>query len=66
MAVPSGRYHSMSGSGADSALLPAQAVVPIAGHAVVVLRAHDAPEVEIDHSVAASLAAAAESTTQPA
>ena len=52
-----------AGSGADSALLPAQAVVPIAGHAVVVLRAHDAPEVEIDHSVSASLAAAAESTT---
>ena len=52
-----------AGSGADSALLPARAVMPVAAHAVVVLRAHVALEVEIDHSVAASLAAAADSAT---
>jgi len=49
-----------AGSGADSALLDACATVPIAGHAVVVLRAQNEPAVEVDHSVAASLAAAAD------
>jgi isoamylase len=49
-----------AGSGADSPLLSAGATVPVSGHAVVVLRAHLAPDVEPDHSVAASLAAAAE------
>ena len=50
-----------AGSGADSDLIEAAATIPITGHAVVVLRAHDEPEPEPDHSVAASLAAAADS-----
>ena len=54
-----------AGDGADSALLRAGAVVPITGHAVVVLRARDEPEPEPDHSVAASLAAAADSVGGP-
>jgi isoamylase len=54
-----------AGSGADSPLLDAGATVPITGHAVVVLRAHDDPEPDTDHSVAASLAAAADSGGGP-
>ena len=51
-----------AGSGADSAPLQAGSTVPIHGNAVVVLRAQLAPEAEIDHSVAASLAVAADTS----
>jgi glycogen operon protein len=54
-----------AGSGADSPFVPARSTIPVAGHAVVVLRAHDEPEVEVDHSVAASLAIAAENSAGP-
>ena len=52
-----------SGSGADSPLLDAGATAPISGHAVLVLRAHDEPVVNVDHSVAASLTAASNNAT---
>ena len=51
-----------AGSGADSAPLHPGNTVPIHANAVVVLRAQLAPDVDIDHSVAASLAAAADSS----
>jgi hypothetical protein len=52
-----------SGSGADSPLLDAGATAPISGHAVLVLRAHDEPVVNVDHSVAASLTTASNNAT---
>ncbi|WP_165068605.1 glycogen debranching protein GlgX [Marisediminicola senii] len=48
-----------AGAGADSAPLPAGAVIPITGKSLVVLRAFTTPDVEPDHSVAASLASLA-------
>ena len=45
-----------AGAGADSAPLDAGVTVPIGAKSLVVLRAFTAPEVEPDHSVAASLA----------
>jgi glycogen operon protein len=49
-----------AGAGADSEPVPAGAVIPVAGKAVVVLCRHRPPEVPVDHSVAASLAAASD------
>ena len=48
-----------AGAGADSAPVRAGQVIPVAGKALVVLRAFTAPEAEPDHSVAASLASLA-------
>lgn len=45
-----------AGVGADSTALRASSVVDVAAKALVVLRAYTEPEVEPDHSVAASLA----------
>ena len=55
-----------AGAGADSDLLGASTTIPVAGKSLVVLREHVEPEVEVDHSVAASLAASAGSVVQPA
>ncbi|MET3768266.1 glycogen operon protein [Marisediminicola sp. UYEF4] len=44
-----------AGAGADSAPVKAGQVIPVAAKALVVLRAFTTPEVEPDHSVAASL-----------
>jgi glycogen operon protein len=55
-----------AGAGADSEPVKATATIPVAAKAVVVLRAYTSPEVEPDHSVAASLASAAGSVVQPA
>ncbi len=51
-----------AGAGADSAPLDAGAVIPIGAKSLVVLRAFTTPEVEPDHSVAASLASLATSS----
>ncbi|MBC7519445.1 MAG: glycogen debranching protein GlgX [Microbacteriaceae bacterium] len=53
-----------AGAGADSAPVKAGQTIPISGKALVVLRAFTAPEVEPDHSVAASLASLASSQSQ--
>ena len=53
-----------AGAGADSAPLSAGVVVPIGAKSLVVLRAYSKPEVEPDHSVAASLAALATASIQ--
>ncbi|MET0843878.1 MAG: glycogen debranching protein GlgX [Mycetocola sp.] len=45
-----------AGEGADSVPRPAGAQQPVAARSLVVMRAYSAPEVEPDHSVAASLA----------
>ena len=51
-----------AGAAADSELLDAGAVFAVTERSLVVLRAHDEPEVETDHSVAASLTVLAGST----
>ena len=53
-----------AGAGADSAPVAAGQTIPIAAKALVVLRAFTAPEMEPDHSVAASLASLASSQSQ--
>ena len=53
-----------AGAGADSAPIKAGRTIPVASKALVVLRAFTTPDVEPDHSVAASLASMASSSVQ--
>jgi len=55
-----------AGAGADSEPVKATTTIPVAAKAIVVLRAYTAPDIEPDHSVAASLASAAGSQVSPA
>ncbi|MCU1503097.1 MAG: glgX [Ilumatobacteraceae bacterium] len=48
-----------AGVAADSGALPAGKVIPVQARSLVVLRAYEPPQLEPDHSVAASLAALA-------
>jgi isoamylase len=52
-----------AGGGADTELVPAEAVLGVEAKSLVVLRAHSLPDTEPDHSVAASLAALSQTTT---
>ena len=52
-----------AGNEADSAPRTAGAVIPVTAKSLVILREYVAPEVEVDHSVASSLSAAAGANT---
>ncbi|HKU34899.1 MAG TPA: glycogen debranching protein GlgX [Paenarthrobacter sp.] len=52
-----------AGEGADADVVKADQILMIAAKSLVVLRAHTSPEVEPDHSVAASLAALTQTAT---
>ncbi|GAP55718.1 maltooligosyl trehalose synthase, partial [Arthrobacter sp. Hiyo6] len=52
-----------AGHNADTEPVDAGGVLPVDAKSLVVLRAHSVPEVEPDHSVAASLAALSQTTT---
>ncbi|WP_368496749.1 glycogen debranching protein GlgX [Herbiconiux sp. A18JL235] len=52
-----------AGGAADATALEASSTLSVGGRSLVVLRAHREPEVEPDHSVAASLSAQADTTT---
>ena len=52
-----------AGHNADTEPVAAGGVLPVDAKSLVVLRAHSTPEVEPDHSVAASLAALSQTTT---
>ncbi|WP_284979003.1 glycogen debranching protein GlgX [Arthrobacter sp. fls2-241-R2A-200] len=52
-----------AGEGAEAGVVKPDQTLTVAGKSLVVLRAHTAPEVEPDHSVAASLAALTQTST---
>jgi glycogen operon protein len=52
-----------AGEGAEAGVIKPDQILMVGGKSLVVLRAHSTPEIEPDHSVAASLAALTHTST---